>query len=537
MTATLCQNRTAPDAAVSLERDARLYWKLGHKKDLAATILKKTFPPSCVDAVLEQVFSVEPPILDGGADCKPLPEDIPLTDLGNAERLAHYHGDNIRFCKQHGKWYVWNGKYWQADDTGEVMRRAKDTVRRIYAEAEILKPSEGASKEERKAMEAKRETIARHALRSESDNALLSMLTLAESEEGIAIRSSDLDRDAYLFNVQNGTIDLRTGRIRPHKKTDLLTKCSPVYYDPAAIAPKWAAFTDKIMDSDMDMIVFIQKATGYSMTADVCEQILMFMYGTGANGKSTFAGVIEYILCDYFQKAPRSLIQSKRNGDESIPCDVARLQGARFVCCNELEEGRRIAESLVKDLTGGDRLVARFMRQDLFEFAPTHKLWLYGNHRPTITGTDEGIWRRIRLIPFTVSIAPAERNPHLKDELIREAPGILNWLIDGCLLWQKEGLAAPEKITAAVTEYREDMDTVGQFLDEACILGGTDWTASSVLHKSYSEWAESEGIEQRFQLGPKSFAGRLRDRGLRPEKDLRTQTRGWAGIRLSGGAL
>jgi putative DNA primase/helicase len=258
------------------------------------------------------------------------------------------------------------------------------------------------------------------------------------------------------------------------------------------------------------------------------------LYGTGANGKSTFTGVLEYILGDYFQKAPRSLIQAKRSGDDGIPCDVARLQGARFVVCNELEEGRRIAESLVKDLTGGDRMVARFMRQDLFEFAPTHKLWLYGNHRPTITGTDEGIWRRIRLIPFTVSIPESARNPHLKDELLREAPGILNWLIDGCRLWQSEGLGAPQKVRDAVGEYREAMDTVGQFVEEVCVSDPVGWTASAALHRAYVDWATAEGIDGRHQLGPKSFANRLRDRGFRPEKNQTDGMRGWSGVRLQG---
>jgi putative DNA primase/helicase len=266
-----------PVAATPLEHQARILWASHYPRDKVAPVLKARFIPDCVNEVLDGLYAVEPPPLPEPPDDK-APREFALTDFGNAERLVHYHGDGIRHCSQHGRWYLWDNARWRADDTGGVLRCAKGTVRRIFAEGERLKPSEGDTREARKLIEGKREQIARHALRSESDNALLAMVRLAESEASVAVRAADLDVDPFAFNVANGTIDLRSGTIRPHLKTDMFSKVSPVWYDPTAIAPRWADFLDRILDGDLDMFAFVQKAAGYSLTADVSEQVLFFLY-------------------------------------------------------------------------------------------------------------------------------------------------------------------------------------------------------------------------------------------------------------------
>ncbi len=451
-----------------------------------------------------------------------------LTDYGNAERLAFHHGNEFRYCPAWGKWLVWDGVHWASDDTGLIIRLAKDTVRRIYSEADAIQVSVGASKEEREALLKRRESIARHAVRSESSNALAAMVKLAESEEGLPVLPEHLDADPFAFNVQNGTLELRDGTLKPHTRGDLITKLSLVTFDAAATCPKWENFLVEIMGGDMAMATYLQRAAGYSLTADVREQCLFFPYGIGANGKSTFTGILELLAGDYFQKAPKSLIQLRSMGDEGIPTELADLKGARLVVCNEIEEGKRLAESQVKDLTGGDTVVARRMRQDFFRFAPTHKLWIYGNHRPVIRGNDFGIWRRIHLIPFDVCIAPEKRDLLLRDKLRAELSGILNWALEGCLAWQRLGLRPPEKVFAATDEYRQDMDVIGQFIEDYCRLDAKGWTPSARLYRAYADWAQKNGENT---LGQRNFGQRLRDRGFIP---FRTPdgSRGWKGIEL-----
>lgn len=454
--------------------------------------------------------------------------DCHFTDLGNAKRLVREHGAELRFCHEWGKFLTWSGSHWVVDN-GEAMRLAKRTVLKIYAEAAQYRPQDGATSEERKLIEAKREAVTRHALRSESDNALFSMLKLTETEEGVSIKAERLDADPMLFNVKNGTIDLRTGNLRPHNKSDYLSKMVDIIYDPKAEAPQWKAFLELVTAGNKELEDYLQVSVGYAMTGLTSEQQLSFLYGSGSNGKSTFVGPIEKLLGPYVQKAPRSLLESKQSGD-GVPCDVARLQGARLVICNEIDEGKRLAEATVKDLTGGDRLVARFMRQDFFEFAPTHKLWMYGNHRPVITGSDDGIWRRIHLVPFTVTIPDNKKDPHFKEKLLTELPGILNWALAGCLWWQKQRLRPPPIVVDAVKEYRMDSDTIASFLDECCALEPGAWTDSRQLLQAYQRWQAAEGVKSVYITGQKALTNKLKDRGLSPHKYQ--GQRGWRGIRL-----
>jgi putative DNA primase/helicase len=260
------------------------------------------------------------------------------------------------------------------------------------------------------------------------------------------------DNDPYLLNVNNGTIDLKKGILKPHDPTDLITKLVPVDYDLNAEMPLAKEWLLEVMDGNQEMVSFLKRAVGYSLTGDTREQILLICYGVGANGKSTFFGLIQELLADYATATSTSTLMVKRT--ESIPCDVAMLKGARFVAAAEAEAGQHIAESLVKQLTGGDVITARYLHSNPFTFKPTFKIWMAVNHKPVIRGTDVGIWRRIRLIPFTVVFPDHKQDKTLPEKLREELRGLLAWAIAGCLEWQKSGLGVPDEITKATGDYR-----------------------------------------------------------------------------------
>lgn len=419
------------------------------------------------------------------------------TDLGNAQRLVAQHGSDLHYVYRWGQWLIWDDTRWEMDETGEIERRAKHTVRTIYQEAGNAQDSED------------RKALAKWAYKSESQNRIGAMIALARSEPGIAVAHTELDANPMLLNVGNGTLDLRTGTLRPHQRQDLTTKRIGTNYDAGAKCPRWLQFLDRILASDQDLIAFVQKAVGYTLTGDVSEQCLFFMHGNGKNGKSTFTETVMQLLGDYAQKAPTEMLIQKNNGP-GIPNDIARLPGARFVVAAELEEGKRLAESVVKDLTGGDTMTARFMRQEWFEFQPSHKLWIYGNHKPIIRGTDDGIWRRLRLIPFTVQIPEEEQDPKLKEKLQEELPGILAWAVEGCRQWYAQGLGLPLAVQAATSGYRSEMDALGAYLDENCMIGPRYQVAFKALYADYVEWCETNGERP---LGGRRFGNELNQRG------------------------
>ncbi|MCH7577241.1 MAG: hypothetical protein IH822_05550 [Chloroflexi bacterium] len=440
--------------------------------------------------------------------------DIRETDLGNALRLVHHHGEDLRYCYPSSKWYVWSGTRWARDDTGEVHRRAKDAVRTIYAEAGDADDPE------------RRTKLAAHAMRSEAEARIAAMVVLARSETGIPVMPQELDADPWLLNVQNGTIDLKTGELREHKRGHLITKLAPVTYGLKAACPRWLSFLDRIMDGNGALIDYIQKAIGYTLTGDVSEQVLFFQHGTGANGKSTLSETVLALLGDYGKQAAPGLLTVKRG--ETHPTEIADLAGARFVTSVEVDEGRRLAEALTKWLTGGDRVKARHMRQDFFEFAPTHKLWLSANHKPTVLGADLAVWRRIRLIPFNVVIPESEQDRTLPAKLKAELPGILNWALEGCLLWQQDGLNPPKEVRAATAEYREEQDVIAPFLKDRCILGGDKEATATALYDAYRRWCGDNGEKPMSQ---RRFGNRLSEHGLTSERRTGGK-RWWLGVGL-----
>lgn len=440
---------------------------------------------------------------------------LSFSDLGNAERMIQRHGLNMRFCFAWNRWLTWDGKRWVKDETGAIVRYAKETAKSLYADAAVISDPKDL-----------REFL-RHALRSESDNRIKAMINLAQSEPGIPVKTDELDRDPWLFNCPNGTVDLRTGVLLPHSRNHLITKISPVEYSASAVCPNWEAFLDRIMSGNQNLISFLQMAIGYCLTGDTREQCLFILYGSGANGKSTLINTMSSLLGDYAQQTPVNTLMIKQN--DGVPNDIARLKGARFVAAVEAEEGRQLAENMIKQLTGGDIITARFMRSEFFEFKPEFKIFLATNHKPEIKGTDAGIWRRIRLIPFNVCIPPDEQDKDLQNKLKAELPGILRWALEGCIAWQQCGLETPIEIEEAVLEYRAEMDHVSAFFRERCKFDPLERVLASTLTSKYEEWCRDCQVEL---LNPKQFAARLRENGCSPIKMGATSQRGWKGVNL-----
>jgi putative DNA primase/helicase len=438
-----------------------------------------------------------------------------LTDLGNARRLVHRHGRNLRYCWLWRKWLVWDGKRWVKDDTGEVYRLAKETVSSIYQEAAAA-PNDEARKE-----------LGKHATRSEAGARIKEMVDLARSD--VPVMPDELDASPDLLNTESGTIDLRTGELREHRREDLITKIAPTTYGPDAAAPTWEAFLERVLPGE-DLRAFVQRAVGYSATGDTSEQCMFINHGGGANGKSTFQEAIAAALGDYAMRAPTEMLLAKRS--DGVPNDVARLKGARFVSASETEEGRRLAESRIKDLTGQDTITARFMKAEWFDFAPTHKLWLSTNHKPEIRGTDAAIWRRIRLVPWAVTIPPAEQDKKLPIALRHELAGILAWVVRGCLQWRREGLQAPDEVRKATGEYRAEMDVLAGFLVECCELDTGHWEYAKDLYECYKRWCDENGERPEPQ---RKFGGRLGERGFQRDRGGSRGAGIWRGVRLTEG--
>lgn len=423
-----------------------------------------------------------------------------LTDWANAERVVHFYGHIVRYCYDWGTWLIFDGKRWAVDRNGEIYRLAKRAIALSYAEIE-----HAPGKEEKKALFG-------WLLGSENKKRLDSMIELTKKQERISIGSSDLDKNQWLLNVENCTIDLRTGEAKPHQRRDLITKIAPVEYHEDAPCPVWEATIETVMGKNPDLMSFLRRAAGYAITGDVGEQCLFFLYGSGANGKTTVLTQIEEILGDYACTIRSELLTVKKQQEHTT--ELCDLEGMRCVNTIEIEDGKRLAEALVKSLTGGDKIRARRMRCDPYQFSPTFKLFIAANHKPVIRGTDHGIWRRINLIPFSVTIPAERQDKNLPDKLRAERSGILAWMVRGCLEWQRDGLQVPEAVVNATAEYRADMDTLGDFIEERCEKG--DECRANDLYKSYVKWCASNGNQH--PLSMKRFGSELNDRGFKTDK-------------------
>jgi putative DNA primase/helicase len=407
---------------------------------------------------------------------------LPLSDYTNALAFVRNHGQDLRYCYPWKAWLVWTGTHWQRDTSGGVMRRAKHTVKRLARHVEDLDDAHATA-------------LMAHIKASLSTTKLKALVECAQSEPGIPVQPEELDTNHWLLNCRNGTLDLRTGKLRPHDRADLLTVVLPVPYEPLAACPIWHAFLDRIMAGNHNLIGFLQRAIGYALTGVIREHVLLILWGTGRNGKSTFLNILRTLLAAYAMKAPSELLMVSNN--DRHPTERADLFGKRFVAAIETEQGRRLAEVFVKEVTGGDPIRARRMREDFWEFQPTHKVFLATNHKPVITGTDTAIWERIQLVPFAVTIPPDERDTTLPEKLEHELPGILTWAVQGCLAWQRDGLGEPDEVQQATKGYRTEMDVLGQFITECCLVGADYRVKADKLYDAYKLWHGDQAQNQR----------------------------------------
>lgn len=435
------------------------------------------------------------------------------TDLGNAERLQYRVGDALLYVHPWKRWIHWDGCRYVQDTSGQALRDAAATVRALLAAADAVTDTE------------EHDRLVKHAMESENAARLNGMLTLATSRLHEAVET--LDAKPMLFNVLNGTIDLTTGLLRPHSRADRLTKVAHVQYDPLATCPRWLGFLRRVAGGSDELVRFLQRAVGYSLSGSVREQVLFLLWGTGANGKSTFLETVRGLIGDYYVQADFTSFVARPTSDAPRN-DLARLAGARMVAAVEADAGQSLAEATVKQITGGDTITARMLYGEFFDFRPAFKLWLAANHKPNIRGGDLGIWRRIRLVPFVVTIPEHERDPNLLDALRAELPGILNWAIEGCLAWQRDGLGAPAEVRNATASYREEMDVLGDFVDGRCFLGPEERVTAKELYDAYTAWCGENGDAV---LSPKGLARRLREKGLQAVKASKG-VRCWQGIRL-----
>jgi len=434
------------------------------------------------------------------------PYFYPRSDSGNAELFAVLYRDTVRFDHKQGRWLLWDEGRWTEDKQEKVRAMMKQAARRRHELVFDLGDSEERTRQ------------IKWALQSESRYAIDAALELAKSEPQISDDGQKWDSNPMLLGVANGIVDLATGQFRMATQADLITKFSPVTFGANAQCPRFEQFLEEIFDGDQERIHYIQKAIGYTLTGSVEEHCLFACYGSGRNGKSTLLEVLLYVMGDYGVDLPFGTLETKHQIGEG-----ANLPGARFAKAVEIREGRRLDEARVKSWTGGDTISVRPLYRNAFSFSPTHKLWLAFNHKPVVADNSPAIWNRIHLIPFERNFAKEGADKKLLATLKAEAPGILNWAIEGCLKWQSEGLGVPTAVERATREYEQESDPLGPFLAECCEQGPEFQVPKSELWKAYLAWCP-EPVSQ------KAFVEKVRSRGF---GERRTgSARSWMGLRL-----
>ena len=437
-------------------------------------------------------------------DTPPVNDTAPeFSEQAIAQEFANRHFDELRYVAQWNKWFVRDGLCWREDRKRRVFTRANKLCREIARSAN--KP--GVAK-----------TIASAKTRA-------AVVALAGEDTRLVAGVDQWDTDPWLLNTPGGVVDLRNGKLRPHNNTDYMTKMTAA--SPGGECPRWKKFIQEITNSDEELQRYLQRIAGYALTGITREQELFFFYGSGNNGKGVWVLVISGILNDYHVGSTIETFSASKY--DRHPTELAKLQGARLVTASETEEGRRWAEARIKELTGGDIISARFMRQDFFSFYPQFKLLFTGNHMPTLRVVNKAIVRRFNRIPFSVTIPTEQINKNLAAELKQEAPGILAWMIEGCLEWQKIGLCPPKVVTDATDSYLESQDVLGEWLEECCERDARGWVSSTDLFNSWKPWAEAR---QEHIGSVKSFSNRLEDRGLHYGRNPERTQRGFAGWKL-----
>ncbi len=457
----------------------------------------------------------DPPEMNGNAPGAAA-SDVGLATWA-ARRYLRTYGGLLRYVHAHRRWLHWSGQYWQRDQLQEAARLGQELIGTLYADALNLTNADS------------RKDAMKHVARLDTASSIHGIASLAAQWDPIRGAPDAFDRDPWLATVANGTLDLRlerspdggaTALLREHRQADMLTrrlgKREPLAYKPDATCPNWLALLDHILVKtdgapDTDLIAYLRRWGGYTLTGLVTEQMLLVCYGTGQNGKRTFTQALEEVLGDYAETISIETLLAQRFEGNAGPAELARLDGARFVQCGENDAGRSLNEARVKLLTGGDPITARHLRGDPFAYDPQFKLLLHTNHKPKIRGTDKAIWRRVKLIPFSVTIPDSERDPlYFEHKLRAELPGIFAWFVGGCLDWQRlGGLCEPPTVTAATAAYRDAEDIVKQFAAETLVRDATAAELQKTVHELFVAWCEREGIRQR--LSSRALADRVRE--------------------------
>ncbi|WP_169313114.1 phage/plasmid primase, P4 family [Acetonema longum] len=425
-----------------------------------------------------------------------------LSDMGNSARFAAMFKDAFRYCPTLGPWLVWDGCRWQADDTGAVMAAADDCV---IATAQVAAAQDDPDKRGKwLSFAAKNEALAKRQ----------AMVTGAQHLPALAARQDQFDQNSWLFNCLNGTLDLKTGALMPHNPSDYITKIAPVNYDPSAECPRFMQFLTEVFPDDMglgigntELISFVQRLAGYALAGVTTEQILCIAHGSGANGKSTLINLLADIMGDYATTTPTDAFLMQKG--QKPTHDLAALRGARFVIASETQEGKRLDEPLIKQLTGGDKIAARFLYKASFTYSPQFLIVLLTNHMPRAKAEDGALWRRIRLLPFEVKFESVARDNNLAEKLKQEMDGVFRWMVEGCLRWQKEGLGEPEEVTRATAQYREENDSLGDWIAERCELDAKATARTTELRDDYQRYNGWRRIE------PKIFTQMLKARDFK----------------------
>jgi putative DNA primase/helicase len=438
---------------------------------------------------------------------------VQYTDTTNAEKLRREYGHEIRYNSAWKKWLVFNGCRWIVDDGALIHEKGLQMIRGIYNELKNTNDYRD------------RIEIEKYAILCESVRRREAIIKAASWIKELNIDANGVDANPWLLCVKNGTLDLQKGTFNAHEKNNFITKMADVDYDPKADCPEWKKFLREIMNYNNELIQYIQTVCGWAITGDVSEQTMFILFGSGANGKSTFLNTLMYLLGDYAIATPTETFMSRKG--EAIGNDLARLKGTRLLTTTETEQGKKIAEPLIKQITGNDRITARFLYGEYFNFQPTFKVFMATNHKPSIRGADHGIWRRIKLIPFTTRIPEEKQDKRLEEKLRLEASGILNWLLEGVSRWKKEGLKAPPVVLSATDEYRSEMDVIGNFVKDCCIQKSGITIKVRELYKAYQQWCTDNNehtVSERF------LSLRLQEIGF--ERARNAEARFWKNIGL-----
>jgi len=439
----------------------------------------------------------------------------PLTDLGNAERFADQFAAEYRYIASRDQWLRWTGRSWASDVTEERFLAARLVARSIRCDIEQATTTAQAT------------AIARWADQSESLARQRAMVTLAQADRRIAITHQILDADPNVLNTQSGLVDLRTGVLHAHRPEDYCSRITRAAYVPGSTAPTWQALVTWAMRDDAELVSWLQRAVGASLYGHQQEQIFCFAFGGGGNGKGSILNALRRILGDYACILPGSFFELQKNKPHTT--EIADLFGVRFACGSEVSPTATLDEGKVKELTGGDPVKARRLHQDNEEHEPTWTLWLSGNSKPRIRGTDRGMWRRMRLVPFEAQVEEHQIDRELPSKLLAEADGILTWAIEGAQLWHSDKLGLCRAVEAASLEYREAEDVVGQFLEDCCLVdpAGAYSTTKAEFRRAFELWCIENGLPV---LSTKTVADRLAKEGIRELKS--NATRSWRGVRL-----